>query len=296
MKKSVHIIFYAGLLLGLACKRNDVATPSFEVTTAKAVYKAGDSVIFSITGNPDFLIFFSGEQGKKYENVQRTTAQGKPVMSFETSAQNGSQVKSLSLMVSNNFGGVYNADAVSRAQWTELTGRAVMSVGAADVKSGDIDLSDFAAAPNTWIAFRFTGRQSSTEPQRQWIIKNFVLNNVLTDGSMVPLFANISASGWIAVDLKNPDVKWATPTATQLQINGGPAKTPDNDDWIISSAVNLRAVKPDVGVSIKDMTVRQNSYAYRYVTPGTYTVTFVGATNNVNGKKEVVKQLQLKIE
>lgn len=295
MKKIIYSCITATGILTASCEKDKVAEPAFTVTTDKTSYKAGEAVSFKFTGNPDFLVFFSGEQGKKYEFINRISALGKPVLSFETSAQNGTQVNSLSLMISSNFNGTYSAADVTAATWTDISSRAVLSTGTANVKSGSIDLTDFAGEKRVYLAFRFTGQQSATSAQRQWTIKNFSLNNVLEDGTVFPLFANISAPGWLAVDVKNSAVKWATPTATQLLINGGPVNTPDNEDWIISSGVNLRTVKPDVGAAVKDMSVGLNTHVHKYKEPGSYTATFVGLTNSVQGKKDVVKQLQLTI-
>jgi hypothetical protein len=295
MRNNIYIITaLIGLIAIQACNKHEVEVPAFDVTTAKTTYKPGEAITFNISGNPDLLVFFSGEPGKKYENVNRTHADGQPILNFVTSAQNGTQINSLAVLISTDFNGMYNPSGIAAATWTDITSRAVLSTGTANVASGNIDLSDFAGAERVFLAFKFTGQQSATSAQRQWTIQNFVLNNVLTDGTIFPLFANTSAPGWIAIDVKNPLATW-TVSASQLLINGGAINSADNEDWVVSSGINLKTITPDFGTPIKDFTSLLPAYTYKYTTAGTYTATFLGSTNNIYGKKEIVKTVQLTI-
>lgn len=297
MKKYIYTLLAAGSIWLAGCNKHDVVDPKdFDVKTTKTTYNAGDTVNFQLYGNPDFVIFYSGESGKKYENATRTKADGKQILSFQTSAQNGTQVNSLALMISTDFKGVYSPEGIAAAKWTDISNRAILSTGAANVNSGNIDISDFGNADQTYIAFKFTGQASATSAQRMWTIKNFVLNNNLIDGTVYPIFANIGAPNWLAVNVLNPNVVWATPSTTQLSINGGPVNTPDNEDWIITSGVNLRAITPDVGTPVRDLTTRLSSYSYVFKTPGTYNVTFVGSNSNVYGQRQEVRKIQLTIK
>lgn len=295
MRNHIYIMVALVSLLAIqACNKHEVENPAFDVTTAKTTYKAGDAITFNISGNPDLLVFFSGEPGKKYENINRIKADGKPILKFVTSAQNGTQINSLAVLISADFNGTYSPGGIAAATWTDITSKATLSAGTANVASGDIDLSDFAGAERVFIAFKFTGQQSATSPQRQWTITNFVLNNVLTDGTVFPLFANISAPNWLAIDVANPAAKW-TVSASQLLINGGAVNSANNEDWVVSSGVNLKTITPDFGTPIKDFTSLLPSYTYKYTAAGNYTATFLGSTNNVYGKKEVVKTVSLTI-
>lgn len=296
MQKIIYSSLIAGSLLLCACQKRVAEDPAFVVKAEKTAYKIGDTVKFAFTGNPNHIVFYSGENGKKYENSTRYRAEGTPRLNFETSAQNGTQVNSLALMICTNFNGTYSPAGIAAATWTDITSRATMSTGAANVKSGPIDLSDFKSAERVHLAFKFTGQQDAASAQRQWTIKNFVLNNTLTDNTVVTLFANISAPNWLAVDVKNPDVKWATPSSTQLLINGGAANTPENEDWIITAGVNLQQITADVGTPLKDMTSRMAGYTYIYRTAGTYKATFLGINKNAYGEKVSVQEVEIKVD
>jgi hypothetical protein len=72
---------------------------------------------------------------------------------------------------------------------------------------------------------------------------------------------------------------------------------PDNDDWLITSKVNLKQVKPDVGIAIKDMNdVPLTSYQKIYKKPGTYNVAFVAMNTNENNSEQVVRRIQITVQ
>jgi len=272
-----------------------VDEPTLNVRVEKKTYKVGESVEFKFSGNPDNIIFFSGEQKKMYQYRNRIEAEGKPVLSFVTTAANGTQVNSLAIMVSEDFTGTYTPEGLQSATWKDITSSALLSQGTANVKSGDIDLSEFANADKAYIAFKFTGQLSELSTQRKWTITSFLLNNVTTEGTVYPLFANVAAAVWKSVDIKNPDRVWSA-TNTQLVIDGGPKNTPDNEDWMITSAVKLNAVVPDLGLPVKNMSTRSESYTYTYNTPGTYLATFLSSNVRAYGSKETETQVELTIE
>ncbi len=56
-----------GLLFTLAgCKEYVPLPPDFNVKAASQQVKGGEPLLFEIEGNPDFLLFYSGEAGKEY--------------------------------------------------------------------------------------------------------------------------------------------------------------------------------------------------------------------------------------
>jgi hypothetical protein len=71
----------------------------------------------------------------------------------------------------------------------------------------------------------------------------------------------------------------------------------ENEDWLITSAIDLKKSKPDVGTVIKN-TLNKNLTKYRYIykKAGTYTVTFDALNNNLNNSIHLVKQIQITVE
>ncbi len=74
MSNIVSKFLIAGLIITFSsCKQYVVEAPVFGVSTPSSSFGAGEPVSFTIEGNPDFIIFFSGEAGKIYEPGNRGT-------------------------------------------------------------------------------------------------------------------------------------------------------------------------------------------------------------------------------
>ena len=87
----------------LILKKGDVSSPDFNVTADKLSIKANETVNFSFDGNPDFITFYSGELGKKYDNMHRTLALGTSTFEFTSTATSGTQLNTLALIRINRF-------------------------------------------------------------------------------------------------------------------------------------------------------------------------------------------------
>jgi hypothetical protein len=62
-----NISFIAVVLLAMAgCKQSVSLAPSLDVKVASGNAKVNEKLLFEIGGNPDFLVFYSGETGKEY--------------------------------------------------------------------------------------------------------------------------------------------------------------------------------------------------------------------------------------
>lgn len=288
-----------------SCDNNIIEEPTLEISTSKTTYKVGETVIFDIQENSELISFFSGELGKNYEYVNRTRADGKPTLTFISTAKTGTQLDGLALMISNDFIGMNDTSKMNRTQaiqnatWYNISDSAKFSQSSTAVSSGNVNLSAYATSEHTTIAFKYTARKEAT-PQGQWTIKSLVLSNVLPDGSSFPLFSDISAPGWLALNILNSTNLWASSPSTsagQLFITGGGANSEPNEDWIVSAQVNLKTVTPDLGVPIKSMGSRLNKYFFTtgYKLPGIYTATFVGSNNRVSGSKIVVRKIQITV-
>ena len=293
MKKNKFLIGALALIVFSSCNKELTIEPlSFDVTTASATYRVGDTVNFKFAGNADFIGFYSGEEGHNYEFKDRTTIDGIPQLEFTSYAQYGVQTNSLQLMISNNFSGTYNAAQVTAATWTDITSRATLSTGANNVPSGIIDLSDFLAQKKPiYVGFRYTGQTGST--QKTWTINNLVLNLLKSNNAVLPV-TNLASAGWAQVDILNPAAKWSY-NATQLRIAGGGATADDNEDWVISKLLYLNNVSPDVAVAIKNITQKVDSYDYVFTEPGTYKVVFLAANATADKQASTTKEVTLTI-
>jgi len=268
-----------------------VLTPdpvSFNVTTTGNDYQAGDTVNFSISGNPDIISFYSGEPGSVYDFKERTSAGGMSQMQFTSYVQAGTQTASLALLVSTDFDGTYSGTGISGATWTDITSQATLSTGSNNTPSGIIDLSSFINDDKPiYFAFKYTGKTGSI--QNTWTIKNFEIKLAMPDGSTA-VTATMTTAGWKAVNRKNPAKAWAI-TASQLQIAGGAADTEDNEDWLITDPLVLNKVNPDRGVPIKDISILLEEFTHIYSNPGDYKAVFeafnAAGTSHTSAKREI---------
>ena len=77
MKKNLIITFITALLLCLISCGEVLEDVSFGVTPDSGnVYEAGKEVYFNFSGNPDYITFYSGEAGHKYEYAGKIDGEG----------------------------------------------------------------------------------------------------------------------------------------------------------------------------------------------------------------------------
>lgn len=294
------------------------ASSEFTVSAERLTLNAGDTARFSFTGNPDIITFYSGEPGRRFQYRGRVQAEGQPLVNFSTVRANGTQQNTLSLMISSDFRGVVKGDTpstkanIAAATWTDITSRATLAVsGTAAVPSGNIDLSDFAAAgAPVYFAFKYAAAAGSIQPR--WTITNFAIRNVLDDGTSY-VIANMNTSnspytnygvttyspGFAGYTLQN-NFNWAVSTGN-LMITGATtagAATAPAEAWLFIGPVNLRKVTPDIGQVIKSgsQNMADLNFFYRYNTAGNYNATFSGGRVSIEESSLTNHTLNLSVQ
>ncbi|MBB5441185.1 hypothetical protein HDC92_004892 [Pedobacter sp. AK017] len=288
------------LLVLSACTKIKVETPDFSVTAEKTDYKVNDTVRFIFNGSVQNITFYSGETGKKYEYKDRINETGIPQLQFTSYQQNTGETNTLQLLASTDFNGTYTSEAIAAATWTDISSRAVLSTGADNTASGNINLADFFNPENKplFLAFKYQGYTHAVLKQPTWTIRTFNVTNTLNDGKKSVITA-IDNVGWYNVDYKNPIVKWAVASTGQVTINGTQAGSDNsaNDDWTITRPLQLKSVTPDAGVPIQFVSsaVLKN-YSYKYTIAGTYKVSFLAYNNGGGEQKEVVREIVINVK
>lgn len=280
----------------VSCAKEKVETPSLEVSTASLTYKAGDTVTFNFTGNPDNITFYSGEPGRNYEFRKRTRAENDLQINFKTLVQFGVIYKNLQLLVSNNFSGKADSASVAAATWTDISDRAVFSTGQDNTPSGTISLKEFSNPKDTaariYVAFKYTDYKK-TLGQNRWVVRTFEANNISPD-SVVSSQAVLANAGWQAVDMKNKNFVWSV-GSVQLLMPAAPKDADDNEDWVITKGFDPYSIKPDAGIALKNISTVLPFYKYVYTKPGTYKVVFDVSAVRYNGEKRMLKEVTLTI-
>ncbi len=318
MRKELFYLIIFFLAIG-GCQEDAVDFPYFDVfakDSTDVVVKVKEPINFEFEGNPDMLYFYSGETGKRYEYAGRVSAKGTPYLQFNSYRANGKQEGSLRLMISQDFPGItVGTDSISKAAtikkiseatWTDITDRALLSSGTT-MNSGAIDLSDFAQAGKpVFIAFKYLAQAGSI--QNKWTISALTVKNTLPDGTVYTLanttntaitnygVATVFSPGWVFFPVINT-YSWGL-SSNNLIITGATSvssATDMSEAWAIMGPVDLTKVTPDVGLFLKGLDTRLGNYSYTYNVAGTYTATFIGVADNVYGKKELVKQVKIKV-
>jgi hypothetical protein len=294
--KKYLIILAAGFLF--SCSKNlDLKSLSFDASVNKTTLAVIDTASFSFSGNPDYITFYSGEPGSKYEFMNRISDTSTNLQlkfsTATTTATNGA----LSLLVSDNFNGSFDSTGVRTATWTDITSRATLATGTATVASNTVTLSDFAAAKKpVYIAFKYSAAAAAI--QRKWTITGFTLNHVLPDktytiGNMTAVSPSL---GFRTVDIMNPAVNWTS----ALVITGATtaATAVATEDWAIMGPVDLSRVLPDAGISIKTITESMNKFPfnYKYAAIGNYDAVFVASNANRDASESTIKKISVVVQ
>jgi hypothetical protein len=294
--KAIHILFFA-LLLSFSCKKMDVAQPDFDVQINKLQYKVNDTVSFNFLGNVENIVFYSGERGFRYASKDKVTIEhGIPQLQFTTALAGVAQANSLKVLLTKNLLGDTQAEVLT-SNWTDISNQVTLASNSTSTVSGIVDLSAYAEEGTPFsLAFKYEAVMKPTTAQPIWVVRAFSISNLFPDNSSVPL-VTLANTPWKSFNIKNPAAGWAV-SATELRMNGGAANSPDNEDWIITGPLNLKATKEvsDFGLSIQNLAGRKlTNYDYVYKTPGIYKVTLVGFNNNIDANKEIVREFEITI-
>lgn len=290
-------ILFVVLTLASCSREIPVDDLTFSVRPVTDYVNTLDSVRFIFTGKPDYITFYSGEPGKRYEYRNRISDTSTNVQlrfsSATTTATNGT----LQLLVSSDFSGELSAENVAKSNWINITSRATLATGTTVVSSGDISLADFASQRKpVYIAFRYMAQAGSV--QRRWTITGLTLSHILPEKTYI--IGNMTATppspGWIALDAKNPLVNWSG----SLVITGATtaATAVETDDWMVMGPVDLSRVLPDEGSPIKSLTEGMDKFpfVYRYTSAGNYKAVFVAGNVNRYAENALVRTVPIIVQ
>ncbi|MCK0146482.1 DUF5017 domain-containing protein [Arenibacter sp. F26102] len=309
--KNIYSMIVLACAFLTSCQDDSVDLPTLNVSVEKSEYVEGELAQFQLTGNADFVTFFSGEVGSRHEFSGRTSAEGTPIMSFNSALANGSQESSLQLLISQDLYMLGTRDSATVAQgittatWTDITDRAEWATSSSNKGSGDIDLTDFSDKP-VYLAFKYKGYPGSV--QNKWTISSLAVKNNLADSTSYNI-ANHGTSainnygvsttvspGWVGSNLVN-SYNWGVSSSNFVitgSTNAGTAA--EAEAWCISGPIDLTHVTPDVGKLVKNMSASMTDYEYQFNTAGEYKVSFVGKASNIYGAEEVVKELDVVVQ
>jgi hypothetical protein len=302
------IILLASLFVLQSCtKELQLEEVSFDVVADSTSYNLGSKTTFTFSGKPEFINFYSGEIGKRFEFKDRDTANGTPVLRFNSQMNNGTQPNTLKLMITSVLNGLIDSSSIVNTAWTDISSRAVWATNATATSSGNINLSDFAALNKpVYIAFKYNAAAGSI--QNRWTLTGFSLRNILSDGTSyvidsVPTVTAAVNYGnatnlpvWMGQRTAGtPSVLDVRATMIVAGASTAAAATSAVEAWIVTGPVNLKKVTPDAGVPIQTISNYVPFTTYTYTKSGTYNAVFVGSNINVNKQSEASRKLAVTI-
>lgn len=292
-----NIIRYCGLLLvGLvSCMEDEAPSVELNVALDKQVYQVGEPVTFKLDGNPDNIVFYSGEVGHNYAYKERYHADGDLLVKFNSWVRYGDIYHNLKFLVSSDFSGIYDKENVEAATWIDLSDKFRFSVGDDQTPSGEVNLKEYVGAAEDaklFVAFRYEDEQKAR--QNNWIIRSITLDCVSAEGVRSNL-ATMPTMGWKVVDFENQAVTWNVSSTSQILIDGG-TNQPKNVDWVISQAFDVRKTTPDTGVALKNISTTMDEYKYIYTKPGIYEVVFETTSDWYNGSDHALTKLTVEVQ
>jgi hypothetical protein len=259
-------------------------------------FKVGDTVNFNFLGNPDHIVFFSGEKGRRYKFYDKVSDTSNNVVLKFTSTLTQRNNGNLTLLASSAFTGYSQLNTQDSSSilssypssWTDISNRATWSTGTGALTS-TVSLSDFALINKPiYLAFRYTAIGGVA--QSSWTINALGIRHNTSDSSFCIDSTNqiiptsfptwVKSTGWGVVSILNPLMKFTlnaySGTATGLISAASNASTSTftiagnttaatsipTDTWIITGPINLHEVMPDAGVTIKDMTTNASNSFY----------------------------------
>jgi Domain of unknown function (DUF5017) len=307
-------IFFAILglsMLTTACKKMQVDAPDLQITPQSTTLKAGDTAVFNFTGYADYISFYSGEPGRNYDKKDSFTKAGaNPEFQFSSAVSAaGTGIttgNNLSILLSTDFNGIYDATNVKQATWTDISSRVTLATTTTTVNSPVANLNDLKVEGKPmYIAYRYV-TSNPTLKQRQWTISNFVFRTKFPDGSQYNHATSNADAVFTPVNVAGDSATWVA--GTTLVHAGLNANYPSDEDWAVSKPFDLsRATSLDATrgssdalgvVTVKNLaltgTVPAN-FKWKYATAGTCNAVFVMHNATANDTKEVVQRFTITV-
>lgn len=310
-----NILFLLMILIFFSCKKEvDDIVFSVELDTANGL-EAGKPVIFNIKGNPNYITFYSGEQGSAYQYKNLTSLSEpdmKAFLRFTGKVENAVANSTLSVLISDSFTGLvannYKTDStlIVDHQWHTIIPSTDLPITQNQEKKLDIDITNYLNKPVT-LAFRYATIPHATIQQPKWTISDFRIVLKLASGYEKESQDSLRR-GFLPFDFNNKAApytigavagRWNI-TANQksfVMTNTAAGLTQvSNLDYVVSRPMLLNEVSPDAGVAIKSVKDRIDSYSYVFNSPGSYQVAFVAKNATGKAEKEIIKYLKVNVK
>lgn len=310
-----------------SCERDDLSMMQQNLNKSEIslnssnTYFTGEPVRFDISGDPDNIVFFSGEPGHEYRFKDRTSSP----------PAEGSKVQ-LGCFIGIQYGGVINNSfnfRVLAEELPEFTGDVEVDRNMIKNKPWEIlmtsqlgdsrlqnyqtfDLTKFTKEPftlcfsNTYthpIAGNNKGNKVVISSLKLWLEEPNGLMRTIAVGSGIAPFTSICFyDQHTGQDVYKPgtfkstiDNKWwghwdfVTTYNLNSYVSDEAQDAEQYDDaWMFLGPVDITKIDPDKGLAIKELSTDLRTFSSTYNIPGTYTATFVLSNSSTKHRVEKV--------
>jgi hypothetical protein len=290
----------------LGCKKNQVEQPGFDVKINGTMFKVGEDIPFTFTGNPDFLTFYSGEIGNDYEYLSGRNIDIKSFsLFFQSRVTGGTQPNQFSIHISSDFNGQYDIASIRAATWKDITSLFVLATDAY-LNSGKVDLSSVVTDKTKPLYFGFkyiVKPQTANGTARAWTINALVFETETDLG--IETAMDQKTGGWVLIEdgeIIDPGRSSISASSGAFSFRGNTgalSKNMPTESWVISKDINLSTVDlgPDKSLPVKGISENiPADFTYKYTKPGTYKAVFSASNSTVYGQKAITKELNITIQ
>lgn len=307
MKKA--LLYTVLITSAFACKKlDDVKSPEFNVTTEKTTYKVNEQVDFNFTGNVDIISLYSGTIGNDYDYTDGRIMTSKFLVNFDTQTIDGTQTDQIAILLSKDFNKDYSINGVNQANWVDVSSKfrlATLADNRAWVNSGFGDISEYLDLENPqtiYFAVKHRVRNQTVYGTGNINrVRNFKML-AANDIGETSVFTH-SIANWNLFSTPNKMPNRAALEATQMTLRNGFGTTyvaENTEDWVVSIPININPstdMGPDLAIGVKNLAEKMpKSYSKAFTKAGTYKVVFKAINQNIEGRKEIIKQILITIE
>lgn len=307
MNRKYYLLILLICVLFTSCNQDKVDSLNFDVTVRDDVQEiyVGDEVSFDFFGNPDYIVFYSGEDGNNYANKDRLKVNVESMSLSYTIKQQYTEIAYqnraiMEIYLSEDFNGDYTADGISKATWIKLSGieEGKLKVPTCpnmrnETVSDEVDFSLYKDK-KFYLAFRYQTPEVSDidKGQPRVDVQPLALTKKI-EGGTIAMTNPAKEFGFNYVFVKSKSQNNFGPNDTGLLFQPQNAIGTEIDIWAVSQQVDASSVAPDQGKTIKSLDMQSSSYSYRYTSPGVYNVTFVALNANMWNSESVVKEFKI---
>ena len=335
MKLNKFLLLIASMagLVFMSCENEMKQDPELDivVTGDGVVYdgqtitvQKGTSITFQLGGENDFLTFFSGEAGSKYEYRERSQVATDQIESSKLTLGIKTEYGKLAMidfkvLISKNFEGLaknkFEADSVLVEQhdgWETLLSTEDLP-NPTGTKTYELDMLPYLGE-RVALAFVYKGI-ANDQTQPKVYVQNLQVVNQMTDGTSTSLAA--SSLGFTPLNMmykhnlsdqksmtsnrpygtvsNNTSGIWNLSDMNNFFIHSSGGGAALKYSWLTSNLFVVNACTPDSGTPLKNITQRLDKYTYTYAEIGTYTATFVATNGNYNQQKRILREFTIKV-